>query len=57
MKKTIIALSILSVVFYACKEEDVITTPELISTQAAQDHLTAENVFNDVGNTGLGEMA
>jgi len=50
MKKTIIALSILSVVFYACKEEDVITTPELISTQAAQDHLTAENVFNDVGS-------
>ena len=50
MKKTIIALSILSVVFYACKEEGVITTPELISTQAAQDYLTAENVFNDVGN-------
>ncbi len=49
MKKTIIALSILSVVFYACKEEGVITTPELISTQAVQDHLTAENVFNDVG--------
>jgi hypothetical protein len=38
------------VVFYACKEEDVITTPDLTSTQAAQDHLTAENIFNDVGN-------
>lgn len=50
MKKTILLLSILSVIFYACKEEDVINTPALTSTQATQDHLTAENIFNDVGN-------
>ena len=46
MKNTIIALSILSVVFYACKEEDL-----LISTQATQDHLFAEKIFNDIGKT------
>jgi hypothetical protein len=49
MKKTFLALSILTVLLYACKEEDVINTPELTSTQACQDYLTAENIFNDVG--------
>ena len=49
MKKTFLTLSILTVLLYACKEEDVINTPELTSTQACQDHLTAESIFNDVG--------
>ena len=50
MKKTFLALSILTVLLYACKEEDVINTPELTSTQACQDNSTAENIFNDVGH-------
>jgi len=49
MKKPFLALSILTILFYACKEEDVINTPELTSTQACQDNLTAESIFNDVG--------
>ena len=49
MKKTLIALSILTVLLYSCKDEDVITQNNLASTQATQDHLFAEQVFNDVG--------
>jgi hypothetical protein len=49
MIKTFLAVSILSVLLYSCKEEDVINNPELTSTQACQDHLTAENIFSDVG--------
>jgi hypothetical protein len=49
MKKTLIALSILTVLLYACKDEDVINTPDLASTQATQDNLFAEQIFNDVG--------
>jgi hypothetical protein len=49
MKKTFLTLSILTVLLYACKEEDVINTPALTSTQACQDNLTAESIFNDVG--------
>ena len=49
MKKTFLTLSILIVLLYACKEEDVIIPNALESTQACQDHLTAENIFNDVG--------
>ena len=49
MKKILIALSILTVLLYSCKDEDVIKSPELTSTQATQDHLFAEQVFNDVG--------
>ena len=48
MKKTLLALSILTSFLYSCKEEDVINSPELTSTQACLDHLTAENIFNDV---------
>ena len=51
MKKTLIALSILTVLLYACKDEDVINNPDLRSTQATQDHLFAEQIFNDVGRT------
>ena len=49
MKKTLLALSILTIVLYACKDEDVINPPELTSTQASQDHLTAESIFDEVG--------
>jgi hypothetical protein len=49
MKKTTLALSILAVLLYACKDEDVIETPILTSTQATQDHIFAEQTFDDVG--------
>ena len=45
MKKTFLALSILSVLLYAC-EEDVMDNP---STQASEDHLTAESIFDEIG--------
>ena len=48
MKKILIPLSILTVVLYGCKDEDVINNPDLISTQASRDHLIAEVIFNDV---------
>ena len=48
MKKVILILSILTILLYACKDEDIINTPEQISTQASQDHLFAENIFNDI---------
>ena len=48
MKKTILTLSILTILLYACKDEDIINTPEQISTQASQDLLLAENTFNDI---------
>ena len=51
MKKNLLALSIIAILLYACKEEDVINSPELASTQACQDNLTAESIFNDVGRT------
>ena len=50
MKQTFFALSILTILLCACKEEDVINTPELTSTQACQDNSIAENIFNDVGH-------
>ena len=49
MKKTILAISILSIILYACKDEDVKNQNELTSTQCTQDHLTCEKIFNDVG--------
>jgi len=49
MKKTLITLSILTVVLFGCKDEDVINNPDPASTQATQDHLFAEQTFNDVG--------
>ena len=48
MKKIILTLSILTILLYACKDENIINTPEQISTQASQDHLFAENTFNDI---------
>jgi len=49
MKKTLYVLSLLAILLYACKDEDVINTPDPASTQATQDHLFAEQTFNDVG--------
>ena len=48
MKKTVLALSIVLVFVNSCKQEDIISPNELISTQACQDHLIAEKVFNDL---------
>jgi len=44
MKKTFLALCSITVLLYACKED-----VDLASTQATQDHLFAEQIFNDVG--------
>jgi len=49
MKKTFLTLCSIAVLLYACKDEDVITQNDPSSTQATQDHLFAEQVFNDVG--------
>jgi len=49
MKKTLYVLSLLAILLYACKDEDVINSPDHASTQATQDHLFAEQTFNDVG--------
>jgi hypothetical protein len=43
MKKTFLALSILAILFHSC-EKEILNT----STQASQDHLFAENIFNDI---------
>ena len=48
MKKTFLCLCSAIVLLYACKDEDVINNVDLISTQATQDHLFAEQTFNDV---------
>ena len=48
MKKILLAFSALTVLLYSCKDEDIINTPEQASTQASQDHLFAENTFNDI---------
>jgi hypothetical protein len=49
MKKRLLAFSVITVLLYSCKDEDVINNPDPISTQATQDHLFAEQTFNDVG--------
>ena len=49
MNNILITLSILTVVLYGCKDEDVINNPDLVSTQASRDHLMSEKIFNDIG--------
>ena len=44
MKKTFLALSVLAILFYSCEKIE-----DAESTQATQDHLFAEQIFNDVG--------
>lgn len=43
MKNTLLALSILAILFYSCEQI------EKESTQATRDHLLVEQIFNDVG--------
>jgi hypothetical protein len=49
MNKFFLALISASILFYGCKNEDIISTPELTNTQSCQDNLIAESIFNDVG--------
>ena len=49
MKKKILALCSIAILLYACKDEDMITQNDPSSTQATQDHLFSEQVFNDIG--------
>ena len=49
MKKYFLILSILSILLYSCRDEDVINPNDLESTQASKDHITAEKIFNDIG--------
>ena len=49
MKKYFSILSILTILLFSCKNEDIVNPNDLESTQASQDHLTIENIFNDVG--------
>ena len=46
--KYFVLIFILLFVFNSCTEDEVILTPELSSTQASQDNLIAESIFNDV---------
>jgi hypothetical protein len=39
---------VLAILLYSCKDEDVVNPNDLESTQASHDHLTAENIFNEV---------
>ncbi len=48
MMRTIITFSIVMILMSACKDEDIINSPDQTSTQASQDHLFAENIFNDI---------
>ena len=48
MKKYLSIIIPSLLLFFSCKEENVINTPELTSTQATQNHLTAESIFNDI---------
>lgn len=48
MKKIFFIIILIGLTCYSCKDEDIINNPDLISTQASQDNLFAENIFNDV---------
>ena len=48
MKYFSLIFSLLIILLYSCKEDEVILNPELNSTQASQDNLIAESIFNDV---------
>ena len=49
MKKLLLALSVLTILLCSCKNEDIVSNPDYRNTQATQDHLFAEQVFNDIG--------
>ena len=46
--KTFFLFVIFCILLYACKDEEIVNTPNQTSTQASQDHLFAENIFNDI---------
>lgn len=48
MKYFSLIFSLLIILLYSCKEDEVILNPELNSTQASQDNLIAESIFNDI---------
>jgi hypothetical protein len=48
MNNTFLTACSIALLLYSCKDEDVISNPELTSTQATKDHLFAEQSFNDV---------
>jgi len=50
MKKTFLALAIIGILNHSCKDTDVLNPNDLKSTQASQDHLIAESIFNDIGH-------
>ena len=47
MKKNFLTIIVVFLI-HSCTEKDVINSPLLTSTQACQDHLTAEEIFNDI---------
>ena len=50
MQKTLFSI-IISSIFLACTDENVITDPNLTSLQPSRDHLIAESIFNDIERT------
>ena len=50
MNKTFLALGIITILLYSCKDADVLNPNDLTSTQSCQDHLIAESIFNDAGH-------
>ena len=49
MKKIFLLASIFTITIYSCKDDEIIDNLEFNSTQSAQDHLLAEQIFNEVG--------
>jgi hypothetical protein len=48
MKKNILVLSVILAILSGCTEKGIINSPDLESTQTSSDHITAENIFNDL---------
>ena len=48
MKKYFLFTISLLITLYSCKNEDILTIPESINTQCAQDHLKVEQIFNHI---------
>ena len=48
MKIKILILSLVILIFYSCKDENIINTSPLTSIHPSRDHLIAEYMFNDI---------
>ena len=48
MEKNILVFSVIVIILSACTEKGIINSPDLESTQTSSDHITAENIFNDL---------